>query len=231
MNVGGGIKLSEVSIELPLALALWSAYRNVALPPRLVSFGELSLAGEVRPVGFSEKRVKAAIEMGFDRLMFASIRKPRCSLNTFFMSVFDQSFCSVLLLYLPSSSSRQMRSGCSFSIVWRTSSTLSLETWAVPTNVIFLPLPKVNLRVVAPIFSSIITPMIRNFRSIDKNQSHFPQYIIQACLFQSACTDTTKAFSLIILIYRLLIAPEATYTDKSCSILFSSGVSENCTIS
>jgi len=69
VNVGGGIKLSEVSIELPLALALWSAYRNVALPPRLVSFGELSLAGEVRPVGFSEKRVKAAIEMGFDRLM------------------------------------------------------------------------------------------------------------------------------------------------------------------
>jgi DNA repair protein RadA/Sms len=69
VNVGGGIKLNEVAIELPLALALWSAYRRVSLPSRLVSFGELSLAGEVRPVGFSDKRIKAAVEMGFNRLM------------------------------------------------------------------------------------------------------------------------------------------------------------------
>ena len=69
VNVGGGIKLNEVAIELPLALALWSAYRGVSLPSRLVSFGELSLAGEVRPVGFSDKRIKAAVEMGFNRLM------------------------------------------------------------------------------------------------------------------------------------------------------------------
>jgi DNA repair protein RadA/Sms len=69
VNVGGGVKLNEVAIELPLALALWSAYRGVALPGRLVSFGELSLAGEVRPVGFSDKRIKAAVEMGFTRLM------------------------------------------------------------------------------------------------------------------------------------------------------------------
>ncbi|MFA6844446.1 MAG: DNA repair protein RadA [Sphaerochaetaceae bacterium] len=71
VNVAGGIKLSEVSIELPLALALWSAYKNVSLPSQLVSFGELSLAGEVRPVGFSDKRVKASLEMGFDRLLVA----------------------------------------------------------------------------------------------------------------------------------------------------------------
>lgn len=69
VNVAGGIKLGEVSIELPLALALYSAYRGVSLPSRLVSFGELSLAGEIRPVGFSQKRAKAAIEMGFERMM------------------------------------------------------------------------------------------------------------------------------------------------------------------
>jgi DNA repair protein RadA/Sms len=72
VNVGGGIKLSEVSIELPIALALWSAYRNIPLPARLVSFGELSLAGEVRQVGFVDKRVKAAVEMGFDSLLVPS---------------------------------------------------------------------------------------------------------------------------------------------------------------
>lgn len=69
VNVGGGIRLNEVSIELPLALALWSAYRGVSLPSNLVSFGELSLAGELRPVGFAQKRAKAALEMGFDRLL------------------------------------------------------------------------------------------------------------------------------------------------------------------
>jgi DNA repair protein RadA/Sms len=43
VNVAGGMKLSEVSIELPLALALWSAVSNKSLPKALVSFGELSL--------------------------------------------------------------------------------------------------------------------------------------------------------------------------------------------
>lgn len=67
VNVAGGMKLSEVSIELPLALALWSALTNKSIPKALVSYGELSLAGEVRGVGFPEKREKAAKELGFKR--------------------------------------------------------------------------------------------------------------------------------------------------------------------
>lgn len=69
INVGGGIKLSEVSIELPLALAIWSAFSGRPLPEKLVSFGELSLAGEIRPVGLTQKRVKSALEMGFERIL------------------------------------------------------------------------------------------------------------------------------------------------------------------
>jgi len=69
VNVGGGIKLSEVSIELPLALALWSALTNRSLPNNMASFGELSLAGEVRTVSFSEKRQKAAKELGFNKVI------------------------------------------------------------------------------------------------------------------------------------------------------------------
>ena len=69
VNVAGGMKLSEVSIELPLALALWSALQGVSLPSGLVSFGELSLAGEVRTIGFAEKREKAASELGFSRIL------------------------------------------------------------------------------------------------------------------------------------------------------------------
>lgn len=77
VNVAGGMKLSEVSIELPLALALWSAVSNKSLPKALVSFGELSLAGEVRSVGFPDKREKAAKELGFKRSLL-----PRASTHS-----------------------------------------------------------------------------------------------------------------------------------------------------
>ncbi len=72
VNVAGGIKVKEVAIELPLALALYSALTGKPLPPHLVSMGELSLAGEVRPVGFSDKRIKGSIEMGFSTLLIPS---------------------------------------------------------------------------------------------------------------------------------------------------------------
>ncbi len=69
INVAGGMKINEVSIELALALALYSARSGKALSENLVSFGELSLAGEVRPVAFLEKRVKASIDMGFTKML------------------------------------------------------------------------------------------------------------------------------------------------------------------
>lgn len=69
VNVAGGIKVNEVSVELALALALWSAYSETELPAKMLSFGELSLAGEVRPVNYGDRRLKAASEMGFDKAM------------------------------------------------------------------------------------------------------------------------------------------------------------------
>lgn len=67
VNVAGGVKVNEVSVELALALALWSACCNQSLPSKMMCFGELSLAGEVRPVNYCERRLKAAYEMGFDK--------------------------------------------------------------------------------------------------------------------------------------------------------------------
>ncbi|MFC2822131.1 MAG: magnesium chelatase domain-containing protein, partial [Spirochaetales bacterium] len=69
VNVAGGVRVNEVSVELSLALALWSAYSDRSLPAKMVSFGELSLAGEVRPVNYGDRRLKAASEMGFDKAM------------------------------------------------------------------------------------------------------------------------------------------------------------------
>jgi DNA repair protein RadA/Sms len=69
VNVAGGIRISEVGVELPLALALYSARVGAPLPAGTAVTGEVSLAGEVRPVGGMEKRLKAAREMGFSTLI------------------------------------------------------------------------------------------------------------------------------------------------------------------
>ncbi|MCK5156339.1 MAG: DNA repair protein RadA [Spirochaetales bacterium] len=69
INVAGGIRLIEVGIELPLALALYSARTGKPLEKRLASAGELSLAGEVRRIGHLDKRVHTVGQMGFKRFL------------------------------------------------------------------------------------------------------------------------------------------------------------------
>ena len=71
VNVAGGVRLTEASIDLPLALALYSSKTNIPLPSSFSSFGELSLAGEVRPVTFQERRVKTLSDMSFARVVTA----------------------------------------------------------------------------------------------------------------------------------------------------------------
>lgn len=69
INVAGGIQLKEVGIELPLCLSLYSARFNTPLPAQLVAVGEVSLAGEIRPIAHLDKRLKTARDLGFFRLI------------------------------------------------------------------------------------------------------------------------------------------------------------------
>jgi len=69
VNVAGGIRIAEVGVELPLALALYSARVGAPLPAHTAVTGEVSLTGEVRPVPGLEKRAKACRELGFERLV------------------------------------------------------------------------------------------------------------------------------------------------------------------
>ena len=69
INVAGGIRLLEVGIELPLALALYSARTGKPLLNQLASAGELSLAGEVRSIGHLDKRLYTSGKMGFERFL------------------------------------------------------------------------------------------------------------------------------------------------------------------
>ncbi|MHB8211176.1 MAG: DNA repair protein RadA [Acidithiobacillus sp.] len=65
VNIAGGIKVNEPAADLAVALALLSSFRNKPLEGRRVVFGELGLAGEVRPVAATEARIREAIKLGF----------------------------------------------------------------------------------------------------------------------------------------------------------------------
>lgn len=74
VNVAGGMRLSESSVDLAVALALYSSKMDIPLSSSLSAFGELSLAGEVRPVPFVERRLKALGELGFTKCITSSGR-------------------------------------------------------------------------------------------------------------------------------------------------------------
>ena len=65
INVAGGVRLTESAIDAALAAALYSARVDIALPEETVIMGELSLAGEIRPVSKLKQRIKTSKELGF----------------------------------------------------------------------------------------------------------------------------------------------------------------------
>lgn len=69
INVAGGIRLTESAIDAALAVALYSARTDIPIPEQTAILGELSLAGEIRPVTKIKERIKAAKEMGFTTLI------------------------------------------------------------------------------------------------------------------------------------------------------------------
>ena len=69
VNVAGGIRITEVGVELALACALYSARTSLPLPAGLVIAGELSLTGEIRPVRRLAGREQNAENLGFSRFL------------------------------------------------------------------------------------------------------------------------------------------------------------------
>lgn len=65
VNIAGGMKLSEPAIDLGIALAIVSSFKNRAIDAKLVAFGEIGLSGEVRAVSMAEIRVQEAQKLGF----------------------------------------------------------------------------------------------------------------------------------------------------------------------
>lgn len=69
VNIAGGIKIAEPSMDLAIITALISSYKNLALPEDMLVFGEVGLAGEVRAVSFAQQRIDEAAKLGFKRIV------------------------------------------------------------------------------------------------------------------------------------------------------------------
>jgi DNA repair protein RadA/Sms len=69
LNVAGGLRITEPAADLAAAAALASSALDVPLPQDCVVFGEISLSGDVRPVGRAEGRLKEAAKLGFGRAL------------------------------------------------------------------------------------------------------------------------------------------------------------------
>ncbi len=67
VNVVGGVKVTETSIDLALLLAMVSSFRDNVLPQDLVVFGEVGLSGEIRPVTSGQERINEAAKHGFKK--------------------------------------------------------------------------------------------------------------------------------------------------------------------
>ena len=81
LNVVGGVRISETGGDLPAVLATVSSVRDEPLAGKVVCFGELGLAGEVRPVPYGEERLREAAKHGFERAIVPSANAPRRALE------------------------------------------------------------------------------------------------------------------------------------------------------
>ncbi|WMQ74419.1 MAG: DNA repair protein RadA [Sodalis sp.] len=77
VNVVGGVKVSETSADLALMLAMVSSLRDLPLPKDLVVFGEVGLAGEIRPVPSGQERITEAAKHGFRRAIVPQFNVPK----------------------------------------------------------------------------------------------------------------------------------------------------------
>jgi DNA repair protein RadA/Sms len=76
-NVVGGVRLAETAGDLAIVMAARSSFLDEPVPGALIAFGELGLAGEIRPVPFGEERLREAAKHGFKLAVVPEANVPR----------------------------------------------------------------------------------------------------------------------------------------------------------
>jgi len=77
INAVGGVKITEPAADLAVLMAINSSMRNKALPQGFVVFGEVGLAGEIRPAPRGQERLREAAKLGFSIAMIPKANAPK----------------------------------------------------------------------------------------------------------------------------------------------------------
>lgn len=81
VNVVGGVKVSETSADLALLLAIVSSFKDAPIDKQMVVFGEVGLAGEIRPVPGGQERLQEAAKHGFTRAIVPKSNVPKTKID------------------------------------------------------------------------------------------------------------------------------------------------------
>jgi len=81
VNAVGGVKIDEPAADLPVLLAIVSSLRGKPLPAKMVAFGEVGLAGEIRPVQRGQERLKEAAKLGFKLAIVPRANAPKTAIT------------------------------------------------------------------------------------------------------------------------------------------------------
>ena len=77
INAVGGVKISEPAVDLAVLLSIISSLKNKPLNDKLIVFGEVGLAGEVRPISGGLVRLKEAAKLGFTQAIVPKANAPK----------------------------------------------------------------------------------------------------------------------------------------------------------
>jgi DNA repair protein RadA/Sms len=77
VNAVGGVKISEPAADLAVLMSITSSMKNKPLPSKLIVFGEVGLAGEIRPAPRGQERLREAAKLGFTRALIPEANRPK----------------------------------------------------------------------------------------------------------------------------------------------------------
>ena len=77
VNAVGGVRIQEPAVDLAVLLSIHSSFKNIALPDKSIVFGEVGLAGEVRPVQGGQQRIREAAKLGFKMALIPTANRPK----------------------------------------------------------------------------------------------------------------------------------------------------------
>jgi DNA repair protein RadA/Sms len=81
VNAVGGVRIGEPAADLAVLMAIYSSFKNRPLGAKSLVFGEVGLAGEIRPVQRGQERLREAAKLGFTRALIPAANKPRQAID------------------------------------------------------------------------------------------------------------------------------------------------------